>query len=312
MNLPDDEPQKVEVACCLRLDQAENRSLVLQAMGIAFWIVFEEGLYRLLVEPDDAEAAMRELRADEEERRAEREARGREGGPDDVVPKSRASFLSLLVYAWAMAGFFLLQARESPGWTLRGEADSTAILHGEAWRVVTALTLHGDTGHLLANLLVGLLFAAALLPALGSGWTWLGFVLSGALGNALNAWGYRGEAHHSIGASTAVFGALGMLVGWQVFALLRHAGSLRKARLRDLAFPVAAGLGLLAYLGTGSGTEETRVDLSAHLFGMLAGVAIGAVLAWARLPERTSPGMQKALAGIALLLPCLAWWMAWR
>ena len=45
---------------------------------------------------------------------------------------------------------------------------------------------------------------------------------------------------------------------------------------------------------------------------MLAGGVIGSALAWARLPERTSAAVQKALAVLALLLPCLAWWLAYR
>ncbi len=307
---PGEGTEKREVGRYLRRDQAEDRSLVLLAKGLRYWILPDEGLYLLLVKAEDAETAFRELQDYEAERRAEREDALR-GEPTLLPPRQRASFFSLFIYIWAMAGFFFVQAEAPAGWTARGAADSTAILQGEWWRVITALTLHADGGHLVANIGVGLLFAGALLPWLGSGWTWLGFVLSGALGNAINAWGFRGGAHSSIGASTAVFGALGMLVGWQVFALLKSSKGTRKLRLRELAIPVAAGLALLAYLGTGSGTEDSRVDLTAHLFGMVAGGGIGALLAWGRLPQKTSPGVQKGLALLALILPCLAWWMAY-
>jgi hypothetical protein len=70
-------------------------------------------------------------------------------------------------------------------------------------------------------------------------------------------------------------------------------------------------LALLAYLGSGS--EGERVDFMAHLFGMLAGGAIGFVLAWTRLPQRTPPIVQNLLATAAVLLPWTAWAIAcWK
>src|SRR5438132_399884 len=73
-------------------------------------------------------------------------------------------------------------------------------------------------------------------PGLG---TWL-VLLAGAGGNALNAWVH--VAHHtSIGASTAVFGALGILGGLQF-------GRLRGRRRAWLA--LAATLALLALVGS--------------------------------------------------------------
>src|SRR5205809_421801 len=98
----------------------------------------------------------------------------------------------------------VVAALELPYWIKRergerGSAEESAILHGQWWRTVTALTLHADASHLAANLATGLLFAAFVIPRLGAGFTWLAILLSGALGNALNAWGYRGESHDSIG-----------------------------------------------------------------------------------------------------------------
>jgi len=198
------------------------------------------------------------------------------------------------------------------GWTARGVADSHAILQGQWWRALTALTLHGDLGHLVANLGVGVIFAGALLRFLGVGWTWLGIVLSGVIGNLLNAWGHRGDAHASIGASTAVFGGLGMLVGLQLHAAIRNRWTHRepsRARFRDTLFPIGAGLALLAYLGTG--TETGRVDVMAHLLGMISGAGIGLFLAWSQLPRRTGGAMQKLLAAVAMLLPILGWALAY-
>ena len=144
--------------------------------------------------------------------------------------------------------------------------------------------------------------------------TWLGIVASGAAGNWINAWGYRGlrELHLSIGASTAVFGALGMLVGWQVVAALREEEGTRADHVlvRRVWFPIAAGLALLAYLGTGDPGQ--RIDVMAHFFGAVSGGCLGVALAWARLPQRTSDWLQTVLAIVALFMPCAAWLIALR
>ena len=306
----------MEVARYVRKDQAEDRGLVVLAMGRPYWIIPADGIFSLMVDADDLAAVTADLEKFEDEKRVEREQAQREfeeaqsSPPRRPVPKP-----SLFVFAWIMSLFFVLQAHFSSSsihWMERGTANSVAIAQGEWWRTITALTLHADLAHLVANLAVGVIFAGALLPHIGTGWTWFGILLSGAAGNWLNAWGHRDphELHLSIGASTAVFGGLGILVGLQVADAIRGrtAQGMSHRLVRRVWFPIAAGLALLAYLG--SGTDAERVDFMAHLFGMLAGGVLGAALAWAQLPQRTAPGGQKCLAALALLLPCVAWALA--
>ena len=315
---PEPPPESlIEVACCVRQDQAEERGLVILAMGLPYWIVSNDGVYSVMVMIEDGAAASAELRKFDEERRLEREQTRRELEAAWDEPPRQTHRTTLWVYGWALCAFFALQAHFVTGpvpWMMKGEADSTAIINGQWWRTLTALTLHADFGHLIANVAVGMIFAGALLPYLGSGWTWLGIVLSGALGNWLNALGHHaaGETHLSIGASTAVFGGLGILVGWQIVGVVRHHGEQKADHqlIRRVWFPIAAGLALLAYLGSGS--EGQHVDFMAHLFGMLAGGLLGIFMASARLPQRTSPRWQVALGLLALLLPCTAWVFAMR
>ena len=173
--------------------------------------------------------------------------------------------------------------------------------------MVTALTLHADMAHIYANLATGLLFAAFALPRFGTGVTWLAIVVSGALGNALNAWGYRGEPHATIGASTACFGALGMLMGAEVFARWREP----QTRSRwQLVLPLGAGLGLLAFLGAGD--QAKTVDYMAHFWGFVVGGAEGAVAEGWRVKDRAPMVVQRLAAGAALALVAVAWWMALR
>ena len=182
-------------------------------------------------------------------------------------------------------------------WWSTGSAQAGLIRHGEWWRVFTALGLHADAGHLIANLALGSVFAVLLSERLGTGLSWLAILLAGAAGNALNAW-IQPDGHTSIGASTAVFGALGLLaaLSWRQGAA-RGMGGLRRW------LPLAAGLMLLSFLGVGG----ERTDVIAHVLGFAVGVTFGALLhALDRHRARSRLG-HLGCGAAALALMALAW-----
>ncbi|MEJ2638418.1 MAG: rhomboid family intramembrane serine protease [Desulfosarcinaceae bacterium] len=174
------------------------------------------------------------------------------------------------------------------------------IRGGEYYRCVTALLLHSSLAHLLGNLAALMLFGPFVCRRFGHGWGWLLILLSGVGGNYINAW-IRGAPHlvmgpHlSVGASTAVFGAVGMLV-----AVNSRRRATEKLRWRRWT-PVAGGLGFLAFMGSAPGS-----DLLAHLFGFFVGLGIGAIAdTWLSPPVR---GRYQALsAGAALAIVFWAW-----
>jgi membrane associated rhomboid family serine protease len=92
-------------------------------------------------------------------------------------------------------------------------------------------------------------------------------LVSGVAGNLTNAYMYE-SAHVSIGASTAVFGAIGILAGYQGFKPKRI-----PKKMKTVWVPLACGLALLGLLG--SGGEQT--DIMAHLFGFFYGILLGSV-----------------------------------
>lgn len=284
-----------------RLSEARERGLVVAARELPHWIVRDGDAWVLRVEERSRALVLQELAAFEAEERARPPA-----APEAPVEKLRTG--SLYVAGWLLGMSFLAQQLGGEPWLERGAARSTAILEqGEWWRTVTALTLHGDAAHLAANIASGLLFAAFVIPHFGTGLAWLGIVLAGAFGNALNAWGYRGEMHSSIGASTAVFGALGLLIGAEFVARL----SSHATRSRwQLVLPLGAGLALLAFLGVGE--EGRNVDIMAHLWGFAAGLPMGALAAAWRVKARTPRAMQQGAALLAVGLLGAAWWLAWR
>jgi len=275
-----------------RLAEANERALVILSMGHGYWLFKDGAQFVLCVESRHKAAVARELDKFEMENRS-------------PWPSARAEFLipplSLFVFSWVMTLFFLLQQRDPDWWVERGGASTGAILRqGQWWRIMTALTLHANFSHFAANLITGLLFAAFLLPVLGTGVTWTGILMSGALGNLLDAWLYREQPRVSIGASTAVFGSLGILVACRTMDTL---SSPRKIRLWELILPLGAGLALLAFLGTGG--EQT--DYMAHFWGFVSGCGLGACAAWWKLKERTPATVQRLLAFLAPACLVAAW-----
>ena len=184
-------------------------------------------------------------------------------------------------------------------WFERGSADAERILVGEIWRTVTALTLHADAGHLLANALFGALFLGAVCSALGAGVGCALVLLSGAGGNLLNAL-LQGSHHVSVGASTAVFASVGLLSGLSV-ARRRQ----RRWPGRPWWVPIGAGLALLAMLGT----TGDRVDLWAHLFGLLVGGVLGVPVGFA-LARPPTAVVQWLFGSAALMVLVYCWGLA--
>jgi rhomboid protease GluP len=287
------------VGIYLTRTDAYERSLVVSAMEAEHWVLRHDHGFALCVDPSLAPAISAELARFEAERTEPPAA------PTPDPPPARHTTISLYLCAWILGAFYLIELT-GPGWWLdRGTASSRAIMAGQWWRVFTALTLHADIGHIGANLAAGLIYAAFLLPIFGAGWTWLFILLAGGAGNWLNAWGHRDIDHLSIGASTSVFAALGLLVAAQCAIRVL---ALRTIRLREFLLPIGAGLGFLAYLGVG----DQQTDYMAHCFGFLAGIPFGLAGVWLRLGARTPPLAQALLAWSAPALLTFCWLMAAR
>lgn len=263
-------------------DAARERSVVLEAMGIAHEILpTPDGSWALFVPDEDAPAAEAALAAWEAENPPRSEGVAR---PD--YGRSLAGVAAGL----AIVGFAVYAGLRPAGSLVeRGSADAARMLDGEWWRAATALTLHADLAHLIANAAALAVFLGAVARRLGPALaTWLALA-AGVAGNVATAL-VAGGGHVSIGASTAVFGALGTLSALQV--------PRRRAWLT-----LGVGVALLGFLGTGA-----RADLFAHVFGFASGVTEGLAVRRMR-PPRRSP--LQPIAALAAVTPiALAWWRA--
>ena len=294
---PGEEDSWIDVYRGPELERWLELALVLEALGIDHWVDQEEESYRLVVPVQEEERARREL--------AEYEAEAEE--PPAVEPKGPevGSGLGFLPGYWcALLTFYAFDKYRVFGsdWLEAGRAHALLVGQGEWWRTATALTLHADGSHLLNNLVFGSLFGVLLAQEMGVGWALLGSLLSGAMGNGLNAWIHPPE-HASIGASTGVFGVVGMLMGLQ----WRKPFSERWSRLRRWAPPVigAVFLGLL-------GTSGERTDVMAHLVGVAVGMAMGWAVGGLACRSRLDLRRQGVPAGAALLILAVSWWVAFE
>jgi rhomboid protease GluP len=211
------------------------------------------------------------------------------------------SFAASAVAGLLLLAFFSVTVISNPtmSWFERGSADAHKILNGELWRTVTALTLHSDVAHALSNAFGLALFLGAVSSVLGTGLGCALILLAGAGGNLANAF-LHGAPHVSVGASTSVFGAVGVLGGLGVIMRRTKALSRRRAWLS-----VAAAFALLGMLGTGGG----RVDIWAHLFGLLVGGILG-ILAALVTPRPPELRIQWACGGMAVAVLIYCWTLA--
>jgi rhomboid protease GluP len=239
---------------------ANDWALVLISQGLSPSVHHDEGGVVLSVPAEEVELALAGLAAYEKENTTP--VQKDQNRPDDFASWNAGMVVAgVLILSHAVT----VRWKEAAPWFDRGSAEASRILDGELWRTVTALTLHADLVHLFSNAVAAAIFVAALSNVVGAGLAFALVVLTGACGNLTNAL-MQGSSHNSVGASTAIFGAVGVLGSLGLFRRRRE-----PTRSRGAWIPIAASLGLLAMLGTGTG----RTDLLAHLFGFFCGAALG-------------------------------------
>lgn len=266
--------------------------LALEAAGIFYAIELRGNDYALVVAPADAERARAELRDYRDEQDAHEAL---------VVPThSRGrGWIGAVGYVLVLCVLTALQHHKvfSPDWLAAGRNEAELTRGGDLWRTVTALTLHADFAHLVSNLGFGSLIGLFVGQVMGSGLGWLSILLCGAAGNLLSAIA-RPPGYSSIGASTAVFAALGILAGhtWT------NRRRLRASTLVKLA-PIVGGVILLGQLGTGG----ERTDILSHVTGFVSGVILGGI--YGKLSGRFAcgPAVQVTFGVAAVALLALNW-----
>lgn len=274
---------------------AEEWELALLAQGFSPSLSWTRDGCVLSVPEEQVERALVGLSAYERENPRELRERDEPAKPPNLVAGASVAGILLIFFLITVLWEFKV------GWFERGSADADRILLGELWRTVTALSLHANLAHALSNAVALTFFLGALSSILGPGLASALVLLAGAGGNLANAL-VHGSTHVSVGASTSVLGAVGMLGG---LALARRGR--RKVPRRRAWVPIAAALALLGMLGTGG----QRVDVWAHLLGLLVGGVLGVFFAFVT-PSPPARLVQWGCgsAAFAVLISC--WLLALR
>jgi len=300
-------------------DQAEAWDFVLEAVGIPHRVGLAEEGWAVLVPPAQVATALAALDASDQEASE---------GPvrEPQAPDHGRSFVGLAAAASIAAVFLVSGPRSGPddgGWFRVGSGVADQIVHGQWWRVVTALTLHSDFMHVAGNAVAFIVFLSALGRWLGGGLALLATLLAGAAGNLLTALVY-GNPHNVVGASTATFAALGLLGGLQ---FLRRFRARTVGRLKRAFLGIAAALGVFAMLGVGEQTDVfailrvgqkidplrvgAKIDMLAHASGMAFGIGFGLLLGhMVRRPVK--PPMQAACLIATVAVVAGSWLLAFR
>ncbi len=279
----------VIIATALTPRVCDAYALLLEAVGIHYSLLRGELGYVFRVDAADAARAREALTRYVEE-----------NVPRPVEPPRRLAgngLSAVAAYLLAELAVAIAASRSLFGadWFDSGTLQGTALRAGQWWRAVTALTLHADLAHLGSNLGFGALCLGLLARVYGGGVAVALTLVAAVAGNLLEG-AFMASGRESLGASGAVFAALGILgtVHWPTRT--------NRARwyLRGATF--VAALVLLALLGTG----DARTDIAAHALGFGLGALLGLPVRRAAVASRRI----QRLTGLAAAALLAAAWTA--
>src|SRR5437867_4043395 len=268
--------------------QAMDWSLVLLSQGIECIIEHLEDRWALLVGPQDFERAIAALRQYEIENPGWRWRQ--------ELPWAPVLFhWGALVWCLVLAAVHWLNSLSGANLNVVGRMQGDAVLDGAWWLLFTAITLHGDLAHLMANITFGLLVLGLAMARYGAGCALLAAYLAGAAGNLARALLHLEIP--SLGASGMVMGGLGLLA-IQSLSLRRSTPTAGKY----IVGGILGGFMLFVLVGL-----NPHSDVIAHLGGFVGGLILGVGLSLVSQNALLRPAVN-VLAGTALAVLIIVTW----
>lgn len=169
------------------------------------------------------------------------------------------------------------------------------IPHGEWWRLITAGFLHAGFIHLAMNSYGLFILVSEVEQFYGTSRLIVAYLFSIFTGFLLSAIWSPGVP--SLGASTAVFGMIGIMLAMSV---RRRSDPLVQAVRAHYTQYVIFGL-LYSLLG--------RIDMAAHIGGLIGGFVIGALAGLPGLPNSPRENLWRVLAGLAIVITVYAFFL---
>lgn len=182
-----------------------------------------------------------------------------------------------------------------------GANHAPLVMQGEAWRLAAAMFLHGGVLHIGLNMFALYQAGQVVERLFGAAAFLLLYLGAGLAGNVASIW--WNPAGISVGASGAVFGVYGALLGY----LRAQPGSLPLSVFRQIRSSTLAFIGYSLF----AGIAIPGIDNAAHVGGLLGGIALGYGFAQP-LTAASSLKLLSPRALIALLAVALVCGWMWQ
>jgi rhomboid protease GluP len=278
--------------------KAHEAGLAVLAAGSAYWVYPYEEQFALVVNEKEARRLAYEVRICSLRNRFWPSI-------SPALSEKEISVIPTYLFLGFLVAIFFLQGSLPKLDDLGMNSSQGFWENREWWRLFTAVTLHADLGHLVGNIFGMGLFGYFAARYLGNGLGWLCILTTAALANFTNNLLHMDSAFYSLGASTAVFGALGLVTGFPIGSFLRTGDKITK---RQWIIPLAGGLMLLAWLGSG----DARTDVAAHLWGFLFGLFLATSIAKLEMQAIVPKSIQLVLLLICWIVILGSWIFAVR
>ena len=238
--------------------QIRDYSLVLLSQGIVHrFLRSEEGPFEIFVSPEFETRASEQI-----------ELYRKENPPKEENPPLPLS-LSLQP-AWVLLVPVVCTVLDFGNFVERmhfaGLSDASKVLHGQWWRTISALTLHGDARHIASNLLSGYIVLNLMSYRLPLARMAPFLAVASAVANFFVALTVQSD-YRALGFSTFVFAAIGALAVIEFRLMPRETHGM----LRRFA-PLCGAASLAVFLGLGE-----NADILGHAYGFIAGAICGLI-----------------------------------
>jgi membrane associated rhomboid family serine protease len=170
----------------------------------------------------------------------------------------------------------------------RDGAQLTGVADGAWWRLVTSAFLHGGLLHLAFNMYALYLFGPFVERALGA-WRFAAGYLTMAVFSSVVVYVLSPPGTTTVGASGAIFGLFALTLVLQL-----------RARVDVTGLLVLLGINAVLSL-------RANISWQGHLGGFLAGLVLGAAVAWS--PKRYRQHAQVAAVAVLVLGGAIALWL---
>lgn len=138
------------------------------------------------------------------------------------------------------------------------------IAGGEIWRLITPIFLHGGFTHMLFNSFSLVLFGPGLERMLGKGRFFVVYLSAGVLANVATYF-IQPPTYTHLGASGAIFGLFGFYISLIVY---------QKEKLPYADQQIILTIAVIGVIMT---FIQPHINVTAHLFGLLAGFLLGRI-----------------------------------